>query len=70
MAKLISEANIIPQSLYITNVSFDMNHDLIGEGGFGRVLKGNYEGQVVALKMLKQRDVSTFFFLLPKILTI
>ncbi len=55
MAKLISEANIIPQSLYITNVSFDMNHDLIGEGGFGRVLKGNYEGQVVALKMLKQR---------------
>ncbi|KAF8328318.1 kinase-like domain-containing protein [Amanita rubescens] len=52
MAKLISEANVIPQSLYITNVSFDADHSRIGIGGHGRVLKGKYEGQVVALKML------------------
>ncbi|KAF8326438.1 kinase-like domain-containing protein [Amanita rubescens] len=61
MAKLISEANVIPQSLYITNVSFDADHSLIGIGGYGRVLKGIYEGRVVALKMLdnfnKQRDL-------------
>ncbi|KAF8335238.1 hypothetical protein F5887DRAFT_614117 [Amanita rubescens] len=51
MLELISE-NVLPQSLYITNVSFDADHGLIGIGGHGRVLKGKYEGQVVALKML------------------
>ncbi len=61
MAKLISEANVIPQSLYITNVSFVADHGLIGIGGHARVLKGTYQGQVVALKMLdKQRGVSPF----------
>ncbi|KAF8326454.1 kinase-like domain-containing protein [Amanita rubescens] len=52
MAKLISEANVIPHSLYITNVSFDAEHGLIGIGGHGRVLKGKYKEEVVALKML------------------
>ena len=52
MGKLISEANVIPQSLYITNVSFDTDHGLIGIGGHGRVLKGKYKEEVVALKML------------------
>ncbi|KAF8335282.1 hypothetical protein F5887DRAFT_614491 [Amanita rubescens] len=52
MAKLISEANVIPHSLYITNVSFDAEHGHIGIGGHGRVLKGKYKEEVVALKML------------------
>jgi len=65
MAKLISEANVIPQSLYITNVSFDAGHSPIRVGGHGRVLKGNYKGEAVALKMLDnfnkgQKDVSPF----------
>ena len=52
MSKLISEADVIPQSLYITNVSVDADHSLIGIGGNGRVFKGTYKGDVVALKML------------------
>ena len=64
MSKLISEANVIPQSLYITNLSFDAD-SLIGSGGHGRVLKGKYKEQGVALKMLDnfqkgQKDVSPF----------
>ena len=66
MSKLISEANVIPQSLYIANVSFnDEEHSLIGIGGYGRVLKGKYEEKAVALKILdnlkkgqKEKDVS------------
>ncbi|KAF8351828.1 kinase-like domain-containing protein [Amanita rubescens] len=62
MAKLISEANVIPQSLYITNVSFDADHSPIGIGGHGRVLKGIYEGRVVALKMLDNFNKQTDLF--------
>ena len=65
MSKLISKADVIPQSLYITNVSVDADHSLIGIGGNGRVFKGTYKEDVVALKMLddftKGRDhVSPF----------
>jgi hypothetical protein len=64
MLELISE-NVLPQSLYITNVSFDADHGLIGIGGHGRVLKGKYKKKAVALKMLDnfnkgRKDVSTF----------
>ena len=52
MSKLVSEADVIPQSLYITNVSIDADHSLIGIGGNGRVFKGTFKGDVVALKML------------------
>ncbi len=65
MSKLISEANVIPQSLYITDVSFDADHGLIGIGGHGRVFKGKYKEGIVALKMLDkfnkgQKTVSPF----------
>ena len=68
MAKLISEANVIPQSLYITNVSIDADDSLIGNGG---VLKGKYKEGVVALKMLDsfnkgQKDVSTFSYFIAQ----
>jgi hypothetical protein len=63
MSKLISETSVIPESLYITNVSFDADHGPLGIGGYGRVLKGKYEEKDVALKMLDnfnegQKDVS------------
>lgn len=71
MAKLISEANVIPQSLYITKVSFDTDHGPIGIGGHGRVFKGIYKGNNVALKMLDnfkgRKDVGAFpFFFLSQ----
>ena len=52
MSKLISQADVIPQSLYITNVSVDADHNFIGIGRNGRMLKGTYKGDLVALKML------------------
>lgn len=45
LSKLISETNVIPQSLYVTGVRIDV-------GGFGRVLKGSYREGAVALEML------------------
>ena len=67
MSKLISEADVIPQSLYITDVSVDADHSLVGIGGYARVLKGTYKGEAVALKMpynfkkgQKEKDVSPF----------
>ena len=63
MAKLVSKANVMPQSLYITNVSFDAHSPIAALGGHGCVLKGKYKADAVALKMLDnfnkgQKDVS------------
>ena len=60
MFKLISEADVIPRSLYITDVSLGL--DAIGSGGYGRVLGGTYQGNLVALKVIDKphKDVSTF----------
>ena len=71
MSKLISEANVIPQSLYLTNVSFDADPSPIGIGGYGRVLKGTHKGEAVALKMLDnfkkgQNKVSSFFLFITQ----
>ena len=60
MFKLISEADVIPRSLYITDVSLGL--DAIGSGGYGRVLGGTYQGNLVALKVIDKphKDVSAF----------
>ena len=63
MFKLISEADVIPRSLYITDVS--LGPDAIGSGGYGRVLGGTYQGNLVALKVIDKphKDVSAFVLL-------
>ena len=60
MFKLVSEADVIPRSLYITDVT--MGLDAIGAGGYGRVLGGKYQGNMVALKVIERqhKDVSAF----------
>ena len=58
MFKLVSEAEVIPRSLYITGVS--MGLDCIGSGGSARILGGKYQGNMVALKVIdrQHKDVS------------
>jgi hypothetical protein len=60
MFKLVSEAEVVPRSLYITDVS--MGLAAIGSGGYGRVLRGEYQGHFVALKVIEKqhKDVSAF----------
>ena len=50
MFKLMSKTNILPRPLFITNIEKDPH--AIAVGGFGRVFKGKYGVQLVALKML------------------
>jgi len=63
--KLVTETNITPKSLFITDVKID-NEGAINIGGFGRVFKGEYKGKAVALKLmdkgLKDVSVKLFFF--------
>lgn len=62
MFKLISMADVLPRSLFITDIT---TLDVIGVGGFGRVFKGNHKGQHVALKVVdkshKSVSASTYF---------
>ena len=64
MFKLVSKTNVLPRHLFIANIRKDPQ--AIAVGGFGRVFKGKYSGQLVALKMLYQsrragvRGFSTF----------
>ncbi|KAF8343347.1 kinase-like domain-containing protein [Amanita rubescens] len=55
MLELISEKDILPRSLFITGVRIerDAASSAIGMGGFGRILKGEYLGHHVALKVLQ-----------------
>lgn len=43
--------SIVPRSLYITDVKVE-TRTTIGTGGFGRVFRGEYEGQQVAVKVV------------------
>ena len=67
MLKLIS-ADAIPKSLFITDVKTDF--DPIAVGGFGRVFRGKYNGQKVALKLLdkghRKKVGSSTFLSSPK----
>ncbi|KAF8644888.1 hypothetical protein AX14_009332 [Amanita brunnescens Koide BX004] len=61
MFELISEADVIPRSLYITDVSTDFSR--IGAGGYGRVLGGKYQQKLVALKVIdkEHKDINQEF---------
>jgi hypothetical protein len=63
MFKLISMTDVLPRSLFITDI---ITLDVIGMGGFGRVLKGKYKGQHVALKVVDKshKSVSISLFVL------
>ncbi len=52
MFKLISTTNVIPRSLFITNVTVRTDSYGIGMGGFGQVYKGKHGGKPVAVKEL------------------
>ena len=52
MIKLVSKTNVLPRHLFIADV--EIEPPAIAVGGFGRVFKGKYGGQLVALKMLYQ----------------
>ena len=56
MLKIISKMPIIPPSLIVTGVSIPVDRDYIGCGGFGRIFKGDLQGEVVALKVLFKSD--------------
>ena len=64
MFKLITERNIIPKSLFMTDVKIDTELGATNIGGVGRVYRGEHKRQVVALKLLdkghKDVGVSTF----------
>ena len=57
MFKLISKIHTVPRSLLLTDI--DKDPSAIAMGGFGNVFKGEYNGQLVALKILYKghRDV-------------
>ena len=52
MFKLISEKNVIPKSLFMTDVKIDTELGATNIGGVGRVYRGEHKRQVVALKLL------------------
>ena len=54
MFHLISESNLIPRSLFITDVTVERHLGSIGRGGFGRVFRGIYKGQQVAVKVVEK----------------
>ena len=54
MFHLISESNLIPQSLFITGVTIETHLGSIGRGGFGRVFRGKYKKQLVAVKVVEK----------------
>jgi len=59
MFNIISETPVMPRSLTITGVSMPAERNYIGNGGYGRVYKGDLHGAVVALKVLYKSDSNT-----------
>ena len=63
MFELVSKMpNIIPKSLFLTDVETDTKLTGIAIGGYGRVFRGAYKGLPVALKVVDKghTDVSAF----------
>ncbi len=54
MFKLWSMTDVIPKSLFITQVKTGTDLGAIALGGFGSVFKGEYQGRLVALKVLNK----------------
>jgi hypothetical protein len=56
MLKVISKVPVIPASLVATGIVMPAERNYIGSGGFGRVFKGEWRGEIVALKVLYKSD--------------
>ena len=52
MFKVITNTPVIPGSLFVTGISMNAQHEIIGGGGFGLVFKGKLGKAPVALKVL------------------
>ncbi len=52
MFRLISKTDVVPKSLCITDVTIEADRGVVGSGGFGHVLRGKYQEQQVALKVM------------------
>ena len=61
MIKLASTKNVVPSSIYITDVTTENDSRTIAIGGLGRTFKGKYSGQQVALKVFARdpKEVGT-----------
>ena len=73
MFKLIIMTNVIPRSLYITDVKADIDQRALAIGGFGSVFKGEFAGQFVAVKVLntvRHQEVSRHYLQLPNAKTL
>ena len=58
MSKLC-KTGVLPKSLFLSKV--ELSRDTVGTGGYGSVFKGQYEGKLVALKVLyraRHKEVS------------
>lgn len=51
MIKLTSAKNVVPSSIYITDVTTENDSRSIAIGGLGRTYRGKYNGQPIALKV-------------------
>jgi hypothetical protein len=62
MIKLTSAKNVVPSSIYITDVTTENDSRSIAIGGLGRTFRGKYNGQPVALKVFGRdpKEVGTF----------
>ena len=56
MLKVIKRMPVLPESLNVTGIKIPAQHDYIGRGGFGHVVKGELRGDIVALKVLYKAD--------------
>lgn len=64
MDDLITKKNVMPGSLFITDVKTSADVSSATIGGFGRIFKGEHKGQPVAMKLLSTRkSVSSLLFL-------
>ena len=61
MTKLTFTKNVVPSSIYITDVTTESDSRSIAIGGLGRTFRGKYTGQQVALKVFARdpKEVGT-----------
>jgi hypothetical protein len=66
MFKVTSTKNVIPSSIFITDVTTENDARSIAIGGLGRTFKGKHKGQSVALKVFGRdaKEVGALAFLL------